>query len=99
MTLSQQRKVRKQRQIDMLQRELRTETYKNMIIRFEQVFNSNLSEFMKQLMADSEGRYHTHLSNLCVRLDYNGFVTRSMRKRDQELEAKKKSKSSVHNLG
>ena len=99
MALSQQRKVRKQRQIDMLQRELRTETYKNMIIRFEQVFNSNLSEFMKQLMADSEGRYHTHLSNLCVRLDYNGFVTRSMRKRDQELEAKKKSKSSVHNLG
>lgn len=80
MALGQQRKARKQKQIAMLQRELSTESYKNMISRFEQVFNSNLSEFMTQLMKDSEGRYHSHLSNLCVRLDYNGYVTRSMGK-------------------
>ncbi len=82
MALGQQRKARKQKQIVMLQRELSTESYKNMISRFEQVFNSNLSEFMTQLMKDSEGRYHSHLSNLCVRLDYNGYVTRSMGKKE-----------------
>ena len=80
MAMNQQRKLRKQKQIDMLRRELQTESYQNMISRFEQVFNSNLSEFMVQLMADSEGRYHNHLSNLCIRLDYNGFVTRSMKR-------------------
>jgi hypothetical protein len=44
------------------------------------VFNSNLSEFMSQLMSDSNSHAHTHLANLCVRLDYNGYVSRSMTK-------------------
>merc|ERR1711865_760194 len=74
----EQRRLQKQRQVEKLQRELNTESYKRMITRFEQVFNSNLSEFMTQLMSDSNSHAHTHLQNLCVRLDYNGFVTRSM---------------------
>ena len=78
MAMNQQRKARKQRQIEMLRRELKTDQYQTMISKFEQVFNSNLSEFMSQLMTDSEGRYHTHLQNLCTRLDYNGYVTRTM---------------------
>ena len=75
----QQRQSRKQSQIDRLQRELNTESYRRMINRFEQVFHSNLSEFVSQLKSDSDGRYHSHLENLCIRLDYNGYVSRSMK--------------------
>jgi len=76
----EQKRMQKQKQIDKLHRELNSDSYKRMIMRFEQVFNSNLSEFMKQLMSDSNSHAHKHLTNLCVRLDYNGFVTRSMKK-------------------
>ena len=75
----EQRRARKKKQIDRLQRELNTESYKKMIVRFEQVFNTHLSEFMSQLMSDSDGGYHSHLSNLCIRLDFNGYVTSSMK--------------------
>lgn len=73
--------MRKQKQIDRLQNELQTENYKHMVTKFEEVFNTHLSEFMSLLMSNSDGRYHTHLSNLCIRLDYNGYVTRSMKKK------------------
>ena len=76
----EQKRMQKQKQIDKLERELNSDSYRRMILRFEQVFNSNLSEFMTQLMSDSNSHAHTHLANLCVRLDYNGFVTRSMKK-------------------
>lgn len=76
----QERLLQKQKQIDKLERELKSDSYRKMISRFEQVFNSNLSEFMTQLMSDSNSHAHTHLANLCVRLDYNGYVSRSMKK-------------------
>jgi len=79
--LKEQKRIQKQKQVDKLERELNTDSYRRMISRFEQVFNSNLSEFMTQLMSDSNGSAHTHLQNLCVRLDYNGYVTRSMKKK------------------
>jgi len=75
----EERRRRKQKQIDRLNHELNTESYKRMISRFEQVFNLNLSEFMSQLMSDSDGRYHTHLANLCTRLDFNGYLTSSIK--------------------
>ncbi len=73
-----QRRLQKKQQVEKLYRELNTESYKKMITRFEQVFNSNLSEFMTQLKSDSDSHAHTHLANLAVRLDYNGYVTKSM---------------------
>jgi hypothetical protein len=76
----EKKRLQKQKQIDKLERELKSDSYRRMISRFEQVFNSNLSEFMMQLMSDSNSHAHMHLTNLCVRLDYNGFVTRSMKK-------------------
>jgi hypothetical protein len=76
----EKKRLQKQKQIDKLERELKSDSYRRMISRFEQVFNSNLSEFMVQLMSDSNSHAHMHLTNLCVRLDYNGFVTRSMKK-------------------
>lgn len=75
-----ERLLQKQKQVDKLERELKSDSYKRMIARFEQVFNSNLSEFMQQLMSDSTSHAHTHLANLCVRLDYNGYVSYSMKK-------------------
>jgi gamma-tubulin complex component 2 len=73
------RQIQKQKQTERLKRELNTESYKRMILRFEQVFNLNLSDFMKQLrQSESSTQYHTHLANLCMRLDYNGYVTKTM---------------------
>lgn len=59
-----------------------SDNYQRMIQRFVQVFDTQINDFMKQLMAaDSHAHYHSHLSNLCTRLDFNGFVTRSMKMR------------------
>jgi len=69
------RKQRNQDQIDRLRRELTTESYKKMIKRFEQVFNSNLTEFMTLLAKNSDGHYNSHLFNLCIQLDYNGHLS------------------------
>jgi len=80
----EKRLARKQKQIDRLQKELQTENYQHMVEKFEEVFNTHLSEFMSLLISDSDGRYHTHLANLCVRLDYNGYVTRSMKKKKKK---------------
>jgi hypothetical protein len=77
--MSQEKRVNRiKKQAERIERELNKDSYKRMIVRFNEVFNSNLGEFMTQLMSDADGRYHTHLSNLCTRLDYNGFVTQSM---------------------
>jgi gamma-tubulin complex component 2 len=46
-----------------------------MIQEFQRNFDKQLGEFMSQLLADSSLQYNSHLSNLCVRLDYNGFYT------------------------
>jgi len=75
----EQRRGRKLKQMDNLKQELNSLSYKKMISRFEQVFNTRLSEFMVQLMSNSEEKYHTHLSNLCMRLDYNGYVAQSIK--------------------
>jgi len=61
-----------------MQKAIQSENYQKMIKRFIQVFDTQLHDFMRQLMTDSHAHYHSHLSNLCTRLDFNGFVTRSM---------------------
>ena len=64
-----------------MQKAILSDNYQRMIERFIQVFDTQMNDFMKQLLADSHFRYHSHLSNLCTRLDFNGFVTRSMETR------------------
>lgn len=61
-----------------VERELSNGSYMKMISRFEEVFNENLGEFMSELQSDKDGRYHIHRTNLCIRLDYNGYVSQSM---------------------
>lgn len=48
--------------------------FQSMIKKFEDTFNDQLKDFLERLWADSH-RHHPQLSNLCVRLDYNGFYT------------------------
>ena len=62
-----------------MQKAILSDNYQRMIERFIQVFDTQLIDFMRQLMVDSHTHYHSHLSNLCTRLDFNGFVTRSMK--------------------
>lgn len=42
----------------------------------ESQFDSLLGEFMQQLLRRSLLQQNSHLSNLCTRLDYNGFYTK-----------------------
>jgi len=58
-------------------REVSGESYQRMVTRFEEVFSGNLRDFMVQLTS-SDDLYHTHKVNLCIRLDYNGYVTSSL---------------------
>ena len=62
-----------------MQKAILSKNYQKMIQRFVQVFDTQINDFMKQLMVDSHEHYHSHLSNLCTRLDFNGFVTRTMK--------------------
>lgn len=50
-----------------------------MIENFKRNFDENLQLFMSQLLDKSHLQFHSHLSNLCTRLDYNGFYTEYLR--------------------
>ena len=74
----EERRQRIEKQTARVERELNNESYKRMIKRYCQVFDSNLSEFMLTLHSQPSGRFQSHLANLCIRLDFNGFVTHQM---------------------
>jgi hypothetical protein len=57
-------------------KEVTQERYMSMIRDFERNFDTQLDDFMKQLLRDSHVQYNSHLSNLCTRLDFNAFYTR-----------------------
>ena len=58
-----------------LKHELNKPSYTLMITKFHQVFDSLLGDFMEELEQDANANYHSHLSNLAVRLDYNQYYT------------------------
>jgi hypothetical protein len=74
----EERSLRMQKQAARVERELANESYTRMIARFDEVFNENLAQFMMQLLAASRDNHHSQKTNLCIRLDYNGYVTRQM---------------------
>jgi hypothetical protein len=59
-------------QADFISREVTHEAYIRMLEKFSDTFDQQLREFLDKLWTDSY-RHHPQLSNLCVRLDYNGF--------------------------
>ena len=72
-----ERLKRVRRQTARVEREVSGESYQRMVTRFEEVFSGNLRDFMVQLTS-SDDLFHTHKVNLCIRLDYNGYVTNSL---------------------
>lgn len=68
---------RVQRQSARIEREVCGEPYRRMITRFEEVFTKNLKDFMIQINS-SDDIYHIHKVNLCIRLDYNGYISSSL---------------------
>lgn len=77
-TQNEERSLRMHKQAARVERELANESYKRMISRFDEVFTENLATFMKQLLSASTEEHHSQKANLCIRLDYNGFVTKEM---------------------
>lgn len=61
---------------ERLQHELKKTAYVDMISKFQRVFNSLLRDFREELEIDANTHYHSHLSNLGVRLDYNRYYSR-----------------------
>jgi gamma-tubulin complex component 2 len=69
---------RVQRQVARIEREVASESFQRMITRFEEVFSENMRDFMVQLTRSDDDLLQIHKVNLCIRLDYNGFVTSSL---------------------
>ena len=65
--------------------ELQKNSYKKMIEKFQKRFDETLGQFMKSLLADKDAQYHSHLSNLCIRLDYNGFWSENDTRRGMNI--------------
>jgi hypothetical protein len=72
----EEREAYVERQASRVERELSNDSYKRMVSRYSEVFDSNLAEFLQTLHSEMDGKYHAHMANLCVRLDYNGYVTK-----------------------
>mmetsp|Transcript_6119 Transcript_6119/g.9233 ORF Transcript_6119/g.9233 Transcript_6119/m.9233 type:complete len:1075 (-) Transcript_6119:183-3407(-) len=66
------RQARIRVQSEFIAREVSHDAYVRMLAKFSDTFDTQLGEFLEKLWTDSY-RHHPQLSNLCVRLDYNGF--------------------------
>jgi len=66
-------------QLDVRSRQVKSELgqegYARMIQEFEANFDDLLGLFMAKLWSDAKIQYHSHLSALCTRLDFNGFLS------------------------
>jgi gamma-tubulin complex component 2 len=71
----QERQALIQRQTRRVGREVMSDSYQQMVARFDQVFTENLQDFMMQLNSQTASG---QMANLGIRLDYNGFVTASI---------------------
>lgn len=68
------RQVRIAARSEHITQEASHSSYVATIARFEETFDKQVGEFLERLWTDSH-RHHPQLSNLCVRLDYNGFYS------------------------
>jgi hypothetical protein len=75
MQQQQKRKARLDAQSERVKIELKSRTYKRMIMRLGEDFDEALSIFMHQLTKDAKVQAHAHLVNLQTRLDYNEFIS------------------------
>ncbi|KAL7570063.1 hypothetical protein ACA910_017098 [Epithemia clementina (nom. ined.)] len=79
-TVGEQLAERQQRvlaQTRRVEREVASPEFQRMIVHYESTFTKHLRTFMGVLIK-SDDKYHNQKVNLCIRLDYNGYVTSSM---------------------
>ena len=74
----QLRQVRIRARSEYISSEATHETYVRTFNKFSSTFDAQVVEFLEKLWTDSH-RHHPQLSNLCVRLDYNGFYSNHMK--------------------
>lgn len=75
----QEREALIHRQTRRVGREVTSDSYQRMVQRFDEVFTADLFDVMMQLNSHTASGL---VANLGVRLDYNGFVTASIRSFD-----------------
>jgi hypothetical protein len=73
----EERQIIQNRQIRRVGREVNSDSYQRMVRRFDEVFDQDLSSFMRQLNANTSSGI---VANLGIRLDYNGYVTAKIAK-------------------
>ena len=61
-------------------REIASDSYKRMVTRFDEVFNADLADFMVHLNSHTATGI---MANLGIRLDYNGYITSSIVRRNR----------------
>jgi gamma-tubulin complex component 2 len=69
----EEHKARRQKQASVIERELKNDTFQRMVKRHEEVFDDNVDEFMGKLR--TKVGHQSQITNLCIRLDYNGFIS------------------------
>jgi len=69
-----ERDSKHKRHVNNIQRELNNSTYDRMIRRHTEVFDDNLEDLMRKLR--SKVALHSKIDNLCIRLDYNGYLSK-----------------------
>ena len=74
-SLREERQSVLNRQTRRVGREVSSESYKRMVMRFDEVFNADLADFMMLLNSHTSSGI---VANLGIRLDYNGYVTSSI---------------------
>ncbi|CAJ1966715.1 unnamed protein product [Cylindrotheca closterium] len=76
MSTKKERQALNDRQTRRVGREVISESFQRMVGRFGEVFNADLSDFMKELNQYTASGL---VANLGVRLDYNGYVTSTIK--------------------
>eukprot|EP00980_Cylindrotheca_fusiformis_P011700 scaffold2783_cov129-Cylindrotheca_fusiformis.AAC.1 len=88
MSTRQEREALIRRQTRRVGREVISDSYQNMVKRFDEVFTADLFDVMMQLNAHTSSGL---VANLGVRLDYNGFVTATIRAFEMERDLSRHS--------
>jgi hypothetical protein len=69
----EERARRLELQTARVERELSNESYKKMIVRYDEVFTDDLRDFIQLLQSGSSDQYQSQRLDLCARLDYNEY--------------------------
>lgn len=72
-TEREEHQARRKKQASLIERELKNDTFQRMVKRHEEVFDDNLDDFMGKLR--TKIGHQSQITNLCIRLDYNGFIS------------------------